>query len=80
MNEVVVYGFWWGYGGGVDLEVCVDGLLYFGSYVDGVFVMMFVGSFVYNFSEGGLFVYFGVEGFVVIEMVVDEGMLLLVVF
>ena len=73
-NEVVVHGPRRGHGGGVDLEVRVDGELYTGGHADGVLVATPTGSTAYNLSEGGPLVHPGVDGLVVTEMCASEGM------
>ena len=73
-NEVVVHGPRRGHGGGVGLEVRVDGELYTGGRADGVLVATPTGSTAYNLSEGGPLVHPGVDGLTVTEMCASEGM------
>ncbi|SFR52838.1 NAD(+)/NADH kinase [Halogeometricum limi] len=79
MNEVVVQGPRRGHGGGVGLEVRVDGSLYTGGHADGVLVATPTGSTAYNLSERGPLVHPSVDGLVVNEMAPDSGMPPLVV-
>ena len=79
MNEVVVQGPRRGHGGGVDVEVRVDGSLYSSGHVDGVLVATPTGSTAYNLSERGPLVHPSVGGLVVNEMVAEDGMPPLVV-
>ncbi|SFR60168.1 NAD+ kinase [Halogeometricum rufum] len=79
MNEIVVQGPRRGHGGGVGVEVRVDGSLYTGGHADGVLVATPTGSTAYNLSERGPLVHPSVEGLVVNEMVPDSGMPPLVV-
>jgi NAD+ kinase len=74
INEVAVVGDHRGHGGGLDVEVRVDGSLYSGGHVDGVLVATPTGSTAYNLSEGGPLVHPSVEGLVVTEMCADRGM------
>lgn len=74
VNEVVVQGPRRGRGGGVDVEVRVDGSLYSSGHADGVLVATPTGSTAYNLSEGGPLVHPGVGGLIVTEMCADEGM------
>ncbi|WP_224334438.1 NAD(+)/NADH kinase [Haloprofundus halobius] len=73
-NEVVVQGGRRGRGGGVDVEVRIDGSLYTGGHVDGLLVATPTGSTAYNLSERGPLVHPSVGGLVVNEMCPDEGM------
>ncbi|QIB75751.1 NAD(+)/NADH kinase [Halogeometricum borinquense] len=79
MNEVVVQGPRRGHGGGISLEVRVDGSLYSGGHADGVLVATPTGSTAYNLSERGPLVHPSVEGLVINEMAPDGGMPPLVV-
>jgi NAD+ kinase len=79
MNEIVVQGPRRGHGGGVGVEVRVDGSLYTGGHADGVLVATPTGSTAYNLSERGPLVHPSVDGLVVNEMVPDSGMPPLVV-
>ena len=79
MNEVVVQGPRRGPGGGVRVEVRVDGSLYSEGHADGVLVATPTGSTAYNLSERGPLVHPSVGGLVVNEMVPDGGMPPLVV-
>jgi NAD+ kinase len=74
MNEVVVQGPRRGHGGGLGVELRVDGSLYSGGHADGVLVSTPTGSTAYNLSERGPLVHPGVGGLVVNEMAADEGM------
>ncbi|MFB6108794.1 MAG: NAD(+)/NADH kinase [Haloplanus sp.] len=78
-NEVVVQGAVRGRGGGIDLEIRVDGSLYSGSHADGVLVSTPTGSSAYNLSEKGPLVHPSVGGLVVTEMCATGGMPPLVV-
>jgi NAD+ kinase len=79
MNEVVVHGPRRGHGGGLNLEVRVDGSLYTGSHADGVLVATPTGSTAYNLSERGPLVHPSVHGLIVNEMTAADGMPPLVV-
>jgi NAD+ kinase len=79
MNEIVVQGPRRGHGGGIGVEVRVDGSLYTGGHADGVLVATPTGSTAYNLSERGPLVHPSVDGLVVNEMVPDSGMPPLVV-
>lgn len=79
VNEVVVQGPRRGRGGGIDIEVRVDGSLYSSGHADGILVATPTGSTAYNLSESGPLVHPRVEGLVVNEMCADEGMPPLVV-
>jgi NAD+ kinase len=79
MNEITVQGLRRGPGGGVSVEVRVDGSLYSGSHADGVLVATPTGSTAYNLSERGPLVHPGVDGLVVNEMAAESGMPPLVV-
>ena len=78
-NEIVVQGERRGHGGGVGIEVRVDGSLYSGGHADGVLVSTPTGSTAYNLSERGPLVHPSVEGIVVTGMSAVEGMPPLVV-
>ncbi|WP_224449020.1 NAD(+)/NADH kinase [Haloprofundus salilacus] len=73
-NEVVVQGDRRGRGGGIDVEVRIDGSLYTGGHADGLLVATPTGSTAYNLSERGPLVHPSVGGLVVNEMCPDEGM------
>jgi NAD+ kinase len=79
MNEIVVQGPRRGRGGGVDLEVRVDGSVYTDGRADGVLVATPTGSTAYNLSESGPLVHPRVPGLIVNEMCAAEGMPPLVV-
>jgi NAD+ kinase len=79
INEVVVQGPQRGHGGGVDVEIRIDGSLYNASRADGAMVATPTGSTAYNLSEGGPLVHHGVDGLVVTEMAATESMPSLVV-
>ncbi|SDM50095.1 NAD+ kinase [Halogranum gelatinilyticum] len=74
VNEVVVQGPRRGRGGGVDVEVRVDGSLYSSGHADGVLIATPTGSTAYNLSEGGPLVHPEVGGLIVTEMCAAEGM------
>jgi NAD+ kinase len=79
INEVLVQGPQRGHGGGVDIEVRIDGSLYNASRADGAMVATPTGSTAYNLSEGGPVVHHGVGGLVVTEMAATDPMPSLVV-
>jgi len=79
INEVVVQGPQRGHGGGVDVEIRVDGSLYNASRADGAMVATPTGSTAYNLSEGGPVVHHEVGGLVVTEMAATDPMPSLVV-
>ncbi len=79
VNEVVVQGARRGHGGGIDVEVSVDGGVYSTSHADGVLVSTPTGSTAYNLSEGGPLVHPLIDGLVVTEMAAETGMPPLVV-
>ncbi len=74
LNEVVVHGPRRGHGGGIEIEVRVDGSLYTGGHADGVLVATPTGSTAYNLSEGGPLVHPAVEAFVLTELCASEPM------
>jgi NAD+ kinase len=78
-NEVVVQGPIRGPGGGIDVDVRVDGTRYSASRADGVLVATPTGSTAYNLSEAGPLVHPGVDAVVVNEMCAEGGMPPLVV-
>ncbi|WP_251342705.1 NAD(+)/NADH kinase [Haloplanus halophilus] len=78
-NEVVVQGPIRGPGGGVEVDVRIDGARYSAGPADGVLVATPTGSTAYNLSESGPLVHPGVEAIVVNEMCASEGMPPLVV-
>ncbi|MFB6123698.1 MAG: NAD(+)/NADH kinase [Haloferacaceae archaeon] len=78
-NEVVIQGPYRGHGGGVSVEIRVDGSLYSGSHADGVLVATPTGSTAYNLSEKGPLITPDVDGLVVNEMCATGGMPPLVV-
>lgn len=74
VNEIVVQGTRRGHGGGVGVEVRIDGSLYTGGHADGILVATPTGSTAYNLSERGPLVHPSVDALVVNEMVADDGM------
>lgn len=74
VNEIVLQGPQRGHGGGVDIEVAVDGSQFSTSRADGVLVATPTGSTAYNLSEGGPLVHPGVDALVVTEMCPEGGM------
>jgi NAD+ kinase len=79
LNEVVVQGRQRGRGGGLDVDVRVDGSVYATGAADGVLVATPTGSTAYNLSEGGPLVHPDVGGLVVTEMCAADAMPPLVV-
>lgn len=79
VNEVVVQGPRRGNGGGVDIEVRVDGSQYAEGHADGVLVATPTGSTAYNLSEAGPLVHPRVDGLIVNQMCAAEEMPPLVV-
>jgi len=79
LNEIVVQGPQRGRGGGVTVEVRVDGDEYTSGHADGVLVATPTGSTAYNLSEGGPLVHPAVGGLVVTKLCATESMPPLVV-
>jgi NAD+ kinase len=79
LNEVVVQGARRGHGGGLNLEVRVDGDGYSSDHADGVLLATTTGSTAYNLSEGGPLLHPSVSAIVVTEMCGAEAMPPLVV-
>jgi NAD+ kinase len=79
LNEVVIQGRRRGRGGGLTLEVRVDGSRYTRGHADGVLVATPTGSTAYNLSERGSLVHPDVDALVVNSMSAREGMPPLVV-
>jgi len=79
LNEVVVQGRRRGRGGGLDVDVRVDGATYAAGAADGVLVATPTGSTAYNLSEGGPLVHPDVGGLVVTETCATDAMPPLVV-
>lgn len=73
-NEIVLQGPQRGHGGGVDMELRVDGSLFSSGHGDGVLAATPTGSTAYNLSEGGSLVHPGIDTMVVNEMCATEGM------
>ncbi|WP_248895518.1 NAD(+)/NADH kinase [Haloplanus halobius] len=73
-NELVVQGPIRGPGGGVDIDVRVDGSQYSVGRADGVLVATPTGSTAYNLSESGPLIHPDVDALVVNEMCAREGM------
>ena len=78
-NEVAVVGARRGHGGGIEVEIDIDGAHYSRGHADGVLVATPTGSTAYNLSEGGPLVHHGVSALVVAEMCARTGMPPLVV-
>jgi NAD+ kinase len=74
VNEIVVQGRRRGHGGGVEMELRVDGSTYTDGHADGVLVATPTGSTAYNLSERGPLVHPAVDALVVNEMAPDDGM------
>lgn len=74
VNEIVLQGERRGHGGGVDVEVRVDGSSFSRTRADGVLVASPTGSTAYNLSEGGPLVHPGLDALVVTEMCASAGM------
>ncbi|MFB6137196.1 MAG: NAD(+)/NADH kinase [Halobacteriaceae archaeon] len=74
LNEVVVQSPGRGPGGGLSVEVRVDGELYTSTRADGVLVATPTGSTAYNLSEGGPLVHPAASGLVVTGMCPAEPM------
>lgn len=79
VNEIVVQGPRRGHGGGVDVEISVDGAQYGTTHADGVLVATPTGSTAYNLSERGSLLHPDVEGLIVNPMCAVEGLSPLVV-
>jgi NAD+ kinase len=79
LNEVAVVGGQRGRGGGLDMEVIVDGAVYSETHADGLLVCTPTGSSAYNLSEGGPLVYPAVDALTLTEMAATDPMPSLVV-
>lgn len=79
LNEVAVLADRRGPGGGMNVEVRVDGNLYSGSHADGALVSTPAGSTAYNLAAGGPLVTPDVDGPVVTELCATDPMPSLVV-
>lgn len=74
INEISLLGPQRGRGGGVGVEIRVDGRLYSGSHADGVLVATPAGSTAYNLSENGPLLHPNVSAFVITEMCAEGPM------
>ncbi|SDQ23732.1 NAD(+)/NADH kinase [Natronobacterium texcoconense] len=72
LNEVLVHGPRRGPGGGVTVEVRVDGDRYAESHADGVLVSTPTGSSAYNLSEGGPLIRPSADALVVTQMAATD--------
>lgn len=73
VNEIVLQGPQRGHGGGVDVDVLVDGSSFSSGRADGVLVASPTGSTAYNLSEGGPLVHPGVDALVITGMCAEAG-------